>query len=305
MNKASKFSSKLGLWALLLLGLTQSALAQSTTINRIKTTNTIRIGYMENVYPFNYINKETGEHHGFAFEISQHIIEHLKKSLNLPTLTVEYVLTDGNNRWELHKTGQSDLFCSSTTNTIERQEQHAAFSYGYFVGHARMLVPVDSGINDYKGLEGKIVGVPKTSGSRDVVLSKRQLFKYKQAKLGGFVELFEELKKGNIHAMIYDETSFISILFRNPDQQGKFKIVGKPLSSEHFGCTMPLNDPEFKTLVNQAIFNMMQNKELYALYEKWFMKPIPPLGNTINFPMSEATARLLLIPNDKAVGQLH
>lgn len=293
-----------GLAILSSLSIAQSALA-SPTLQRIKSTNTIKLGYMENVYPFSYIDKSTGKHHGFALEISQHIVEALKKELNLPDLKIEYVFTDTKNRWELHKTGGSDLFCATTTNTEERQQKHAAFSYAYFVGHARMLVPVDSGIKDYKALAGKTIGVPRNSGSLDLVLSKKNLFKFKSAKLGSFVELFEELKNGTIDALIYDETSLISILFRNPDQQGKFEIVGKPLSVEHFGCTMQREDPEFKKLVNRALADLMQNKKIHELYDRWFMQPIPPLGNTVGFPMSENTKKILALPNDKAVGQLN
>ena len=38
-------------------------------------------------------------------------------------------------------------------------------------------------------------------------------------------------------------------------------------------------DEKFKALVNHTLLSMMQKQEIHHLYDKWFMNPIPPLGN--------------------------
>jgi glutamate/aspartate transport system substrate-binding protein len=36
------------------------------------------------------------------------------------------------------------------------------------------------------------------------------------------------------------------------------------------------------------------------MYDKWFMKPVPPKGINFDFPMSEGLEKLYAAPNDKA-----
>ena len=37
------------------------------------------------------------------------------------------------------------------------------------------------------------------------------------------------------------------------------------------------------------------------MYEKWFLKPIPPKGLNLNFPLSDEMKTLFKNPNDKAL----
>jgi glutamate/aspartate transport system substrate-binding protein len=37
---------------------------------------------------------------------------------------------------------------------------------------------------------------------------------------------------------------------------------------------------------------------IYPIYDKWFAKPIPPRGVTLNFPLSPALKRALEKPTD-------
>lgn len=289
----------------LLLIAAQSALAQSPTLQRIKHANTIKLGYAESAIPFSYWDKDANIARGFGVDLSEKIADTIQKELNLPELKREYVLVNIKNRWELHENGGIDVSCIVMTNTEERQRKNAAFSYSYFSAGARMLVPKALGAKSYRDLAGKVVGVPENSASRGFVVSKRDSFKFKDVSIEpSFNESFERLKKGEIDAVVYDDVSLASILFRNPDIADQFEIIGKPVTEEHYGCTMQRNDPEFKVIVDKVIAELIQTQQLHQLYDKWFIQPIPPSGRSFNFPMSQATEKLFSVPSDKAVGQL-
>jgi glutamate/aspartate transport system substrate-binding protein len=59
------------------------------------------------------------------------------------------------------------------------------------------------------------------------------------------------------------------------------------------------DDPAFKKVVDDSIKAQIKNGELAKLWDKWFLKPIPPANVTVNLPLSEATKAAWASPNDK------
>ena len=50
---------------------------------------------------------------------------------------------------------------------------------------------------------------------------------------------------------------------------------------------LPRDDPAFKKVADTApTANLYKSGEINAIYDKWFLKPIPPKGITLNVPMS-------------------
>ena len=56
---------------------------------------------------------------------------------------------------------------------------------------------------------------------------------------------------------------------------------------------------ELRTL-DRATAEVFRGAEGKALYERWFLQPIPPRGLTLNVPMSPALARSYAAPSDAA-----
>ncbi len=60
-----------------------------------------------------------------------------------------------------------------------------------------------------------------------------------------------------------------------------------------------LNDKNFEQAINDSIVRQIKDESLEKLYDKWFMKPIPPANTIINLPLSEATKYAWEHPNNK------
>jgi len=45
---------------------------------------------------------------------------------------------------------------------------------------------------------------------------------------------------------------------------------------------------------------VMKSGEIDAMYDRWFMKPVPPKNMNFDFPMSDNLRTLYKNPNDKA-----
>jgi glutamate/aspartate transport system substrate-binding protein len=88
---------------------------------------------------------------------------------------------------------------------------------------------------------------------------------------------------------------------RKPDE---WTVVGTPQSYEIYGCMLRKGDPAFKQVVDDAITATFKSGEINAIYDKWFLQPVPPKNLNLNFPMSEQFKKLVAEPTDKSAEQL-
>ncbi len=92
-----------------------------------------------------------------------------------------------------------------------------------------------------------------------------------------------------------------------PDERGHFGIYGGRFVAE---TLMPLildlernwnevkNDPEFKKLVDDEMRRLIQSREINAIYDKWFLKPIPPKNTALNLELSYLLKDFWKYPTD-------
>jgi glutamate/aspartate transport system substrate-binding protein len=66
----------------------------------------------------------------------------------------------------------------------------------------------------------------------------------------------------------------------------------------YYGLMTRREDPEFKALVDSVIKEKMASGEFNKLYAKWFEQPIPPKGQNLQLPMSEAMKARVASPSD-------
>jgi glutamate/aspartate transport system substrate-binding protein len=61
---------------------------------------------------------------------------------------------------------------------------------------------------------------------------------------------------------------------------------------------MRREDPAFKKVVDAAMTRVMKSGEINAIYDKWFLKPVPPKGINLNVPMSVQFKKVVANPTD-------
>ena len=114
------------------------------TLDKIFRTKTITIGYRSDEVPFAY-RTEDGAAVGYTVELCNRIAEHVRTTLNLEKINIDYVLATAATRFVLIKSGKIDLECSATTNNTERREQ-VAFSYPHFITATRFVAKKSSNL---------------------------------------------------------------------------------------------------------------------------------------------------------------
>jgi glutamate/aspartate transport system substrate-binding protein len=77
-----------------------------------------------------------------------------------------------------------------------------------------------------------------------------------------------------------------------------YAISAEALSVEPYGIMLRKDDVAFKKVVDAAMTNVYKSGQINAIYDKWFLKPVPPKGINLNLPMSEQFKKVIANPTD-------
>ncbi|MWV11015.1 glutamate/aspartate ABC transporter substrate-binding protein [Pseudomonas sp. R-28-1W-6] len=274
------------------------------TLKKIKDSGTIVLGHRDSSIPFSYFGTDPQQPEGYSHDLQLKVVEALKQQLGLPELKVRYNLVTSQTRIPLVQNGTVDLECGSTTNNVERQQQ-VDFSVGIFEVGTRLLTKKTSGVADFADLKGKnVVTTAGTTSERllKAMNAEKQMgMNIISAKDHG--ESFLMLESSRAVAFMMDDALLAGEMAK-AKQPADWHVVGTPQSYEIYGCMVRKGDPAFKKVVDDAISATFKSGEVTAIYDKWFLNPVPPKGLNLNFPMSDELKKLVANPTDKAAEQL-
>jgi glutamate/aspartate transport system substrate-binding protein len=274
-----------------------AAEAASQTLEKIKEVGKIAFGYRQASIPFAYLGDDQ-KPTGLSLDLCSAVADRIRSELRRPELQTEYVPVDASNRIPLLQNGTIDVECGSTTNTAERQKQ-VSFSVATYVASPRWLVSAASPITDLNGLEGQAIVV--TQGSLNVVTAGKILAEQKlnarivQAK--DHAESILILRTGRAAAWFEDDI-LVAGLVANSSDPKTFRMLPAIYAPTYYGLMTRREDPEFKALVDSVIREKMASGEFNKLYAKWFEQPIPPKGQNLQLPMSDAMKARVASPSD-------
>ncbi len=270
----------------------------SGTLDKIKQSGTIVLGYRDSSIPFSYISDNPNQPVGYAHDLQLKVVEAVKKKLNMPDLKVRYNLVTSQNRIPLVSNGTVDLECGSTTNNKERQQQ-VDFSVGFFEVGSRLLTAKDSGVKDFADLKGKkLVTTAGTTSERYIRQHEKELGIGEVISAKDHAESFLMLQNGRAAAFMMDDILLAGEKSKAKDP-AKWEIVGTPPIHEVYGCMMRKGDAGFKQVVDDAIKATYSSGEINGMYKKWFLSPIPPKNINLNFEMSDQLKALISNPHDR------
>ena len=281
--------------AALACALVAAPVAAQGTLDKIKQTGTITIGHRDASIPFSYYDDQQRPV-GYAMDICMVIVDAVKKQLNMPNLKVNYQLVTSANRIPLMANGTIDLECGSTTNNNERQQQ-VSFTNTYFVPANRWVSKKSSNLKSLNDLKGKtIVSTAGTSNLKLITqINADKNLGMNIISANGHPEAFQMVETGRAVAFVMDDILLYSLVAssRNP---GEFELSKEFLSLEPYGAMLRKDDPAFQKVADDATAHLYTSGGINAIYDKWFLKPIPPKGINLNVPMSDQLKKTLAHP---------
>jgi len=271
--------------------------AQEGTLKKIKDSGSITIGHRDGSIPFSYYDDQQ-KPIGYAVDLCLRIADAVKAELKMPKLEVKYQLVTSANRIPLMANGTIDLECGSTTNNLARQEQ-VWFTITHFVTANRWVAKKSANLRSLADLKGKtIVSTAGTTNIKQMTeLNAAQNLGMNIISANGHPEAFQMVETGRAVAFAMDDILLYSLAAqsRNP---GDYAISTEATSVEPYGIMLRKDDVAFKKVVNAAMTNLYTSGQINPIYEKWFLKAIPPKGINLNIPMSDQFKKVVANPTD-------
>jgi glutamate/aspartate transport system substrate-binding protein len=291
---------KLGsILSVVLLAVSVPAFAQeSGTLKKLRDTGEIVLGVRDASIPFSYAD-ETGKSIGYSVDLCMRVVDHLRQALKMPGLKVRQQAVTSANRVPLVVNGTVDLECGSTVNNVERQKT-VAFSLTTFIVNTKFIVKASSGIQKLDNLKGKTIAI---TGGTNTMAKITEINKERNLNLSiingkDHAESFLLLTSDRVAAFAEDDILLagLAATSRTPNDFRLIAIEG--MLADPYALMLRRDDPQFKTAVDAGLREVFASGEIQRIYDKWFVKPIPPRNVVLNFPMSDQLKRALAKPTD-------
>ena len=248
------------------------------TLQQIKKSGQIRIGYRVSEPPMSFLDKD-GNPAGYSIDICKGIATEVENKIGTD-VKVEYVPVTADGRFKALGDNKIDILCGSTTKTLSRSEL-VDFTQLTFVTGASLMTLKDNKGRDSAGFAGKKIGVVKATTTA-VALKKliretstdAEVVLFNSAK-----ESIDALRKKKIDAFSSDQIVLIGIAIKSHDPMN-FVIKSEVFSFEPFALAVRRNDADFRLVADRVISDLYRSKKILEIYDKWigkFARQRPPI----------------------------
>jgi ABC-type amino acid transport substrate-binding protein len=274
-----------------------AAAAPQPVLERIKAGGKLIIAHREASIPFSYYDADK-KPVGYAMDLCLKLADSIKKAAGVKDMPIEYLMVTSGNRIQMIAEGKADMECGSTTNNKDRREK-VAFTIPHFITGARLLVKSSASIERLEDLKGKSLAANKGSTPMKAVetANKERLIGIKIVETPDVAKSIEMLVKDEVQAFTTDDVLLYAQAASQSDPKS-LKVVGKFMTTEPLAIMLPKNDPAFKKVVDEEMKRLIRSREAYAIYSKWFEKPIPPKNINLALPASYLLKDFWKYPTD-------
>ncbi|HRW16177.1 amino acid ABC transporter substrate-binding protein [Amaricoccus sp.] len=249
--------------------------AAAQTLDRIRDTGELRIGYREDAAPLSYAG-EAGLPSGYSVLICDAIAEHLAMQLGT-RVKPTHVLVGAEDRFDAVVEGRIDLLCGAASITLDRREI-VDFSLPVFVDGAAVMLPADAP-HEFEALAGKKIGV-RAGTTTEIILRNSLAAKAMEAEvvpLENHTEGLAALEEGRIDAYFGDQSILFALYFAS-DMAESFVVSDNTLTVEKQGLALTRGDSDFRLAVDRAISDLFLSGRMADFFRESFPGAQPGLA---------------------------
>ena len=267
--------------------------ASAATLDHVRETGQLRLGYVEGARPYSY-RDESGNAAGYTVALCQNIAEAVRAELKLPQLKAEFVLLGPDERFDAVKQGKVDLLCAAGTPTVSRREA-ASFSIPVFLGGIAALIHDDASANMRAVLEQKPEPFqPHWRASLGQVLRDRTYvvargtttvdwlsgrikdlgISAKTETVDSFAAGVERIADRSADVFFGDRALLLDAAVRSPSA-GDLVLLERHFTYEAPALAMQRGDEDFRLLVDRALSRLYRSGEIDAIYTPYYGKLDP------------------------------
>ncbi len=285
---------RLALFAAVLLApslLLAQTMPSGSTLDRIRSTGTITLGYYTAARPLSY-QDSSGNADGYSVALCRGVAAMVKAELNLPSLSVQYVPTDSDPVRAV-KDGRVDLLCGPLQPTLSRRAD-ASFSIPVLASGTGVLMRKDGSDDLRELLEGrKTHDRPLWRGAPQLPILNQRKFaviagssaerwvRQRKEELGVTSVItpvpdlqtgLQRVVRGESDALIADQSVLLDLAQHDP--AGKDMIViNRLFDNTTMALTMQRGDEDFRLLVDKTLSGLYRTGKIDDIYEQYLGRP--------------------------------
>jgi len=249
--------------------------AQSGTLDKIRSSGVMTMGYVESSAPFSFVDEQR-QPQGYSVDLCRSIATGIRAQLKLANLETRWVPLTIQNRLEAVASGKVDIECSTTTWTFSRQGL-VDFSLITFLDGASILTRVESQmgrIGDFSGKRIAVISGTTTQKVLHAALSRRAI-NADVVTVGNRAEGLQLLDDAKVDGFASDRTALIGIVMTSKTGHS-FKLLDEDFSVEQYALALPRGDHEYRLAVNRVLARLYRTGAIQQIYDRWLGKLGPP-----------------------------
>ncbi len=253
---------------LVLLAATVAQAAGSSTLERIRSEGSIRLGYRAGAAPFSFKERD-GSVRGYSVEICTRVVASIQKQLGMSALKIEWTPVAAADRLDAVAKGRIDIECGTTTISLSRYEK-VDFSLPIFVDGGSVLSAAASKLERFADLAShKIAFIPGTTTELalkrqlGVIGAKADLVPVKDSLQG-----LALLTAGKVDGYASDRLVLVALRATSEDPS-HWQLLDSDFSYEPYALVVRRDDPDFRLAVNRGLVDLYRSGEIDPIFYRW------------------------------------
>jgi polar amino acid transport system substrate-binding protein len=261
-------------------------LAGANTLERVRSSNTLTLGYLPDFAPFSV--KVGDKVQGYAIGLCEKIADKIKAELGLPELQVSYQPVTVADEVSAVSSGKVDLLCTPTPPTLERRKT-VSYSVPVYTAGLSAVVHQDAPATLLDVLNGKVAHTgPTWRATVNRGLANQtyvttaggvtEAWIRQQMRLLGVVatlitvdttsEGLELIAKGKADAM-FSERMMLRNLLDSRYPTGNLVLLERIFEYAPTAMAVSRDDEDFRLLVDTTLSEMYRSGEIEQAYDKY------------------------------------
>ncbi len=242
--------------------------ASAATLERIKSSEAVKIAYRVDAAPYSYKNA-IGEPSGYTVDLCRAVTASLKGQLGLQKISIEYVPVTAENRFEMIQKGRDDMLCGATTATLSRRAL-IDFSLPVFVDGASVLFRA-TGPKNFEDLAGHKIGVragTTTEAALGITLEDLAL-NAKVVAVSDHNDGLQRLEAKEISAYFADQAILLFLMIKSKSPK-ELRLSKRFFTYEPYAIGLPRGDSVFRLAVDRALSRIYRTGAITSIFGKNF-----------------------------------
>jgi ABC-type amino acid transport substrate-binding protein len=264
--------------------------ASADTLDRIRESGKLTLGYRTDARPFSYMDP-SGNPAGYAIALCEAVSGTVKTESGASSLSVQWVPVTIEERFTAVSQGKIDLLCGPDAETLERRKE-VAFSIPVFQSGIGAIVRADAPAPLRDVLSGRPPSGPTWRGSPARILDQKtfsavagtrseswlneKVHEFQIAATVMTVDSYEagiaSVLDGGASAFFADRAILVDAA-QSSAAADELLVIERLFTHEPVALALGRNDDNFRLVVDRALSKLYTSPEFETLYLKWFGQP--------------------------------